>query len=223
MKLKTTIRDVDKRFRAALVPFARAARTDLLSALRSTQDRAERLGVIDQWEARWRGQATNIGNVSLARQYATIGRQIDQKFQKAGVEPPPSRYPQGRDRENLQALRTNFISSTAAQARDLAEVGASNSILSSLGSSGVRRIDRDARRLASRAVHVAATSMMRNAMEDVGVDRFVWVTSKDSRVRREHRELQGKVFRLDRGAPGVGLPGQDFGCRCTMELITSGS
>lgn len=51
----------------------------------------------------------------------------------------------------------------------------------------------------------------------IGINRFVWDTSSDERVRDTHRELDGKVFAYD-FPPIVGsrvvLPGEDYRCRC---------
>lgn len=51
------------------------------------------------------------------------------------------------------------------------------------------------------------------------VSLFVWRTRKDSRVRPEHAALDGKVFRFAQGAPGQGLPGEPYGCRCSAEPL----
>ena len=56
--------------------------------------------------------------------------------------------------------------------------------------------------------------------QDLGVESYVWSTSKDIRVRLDHAEHEGKVFRYD--APPVvdvrtgrrGNPGDDYQCRC---------
>lgn len=48
-----------------------------------------------------------------------------------------------------------------------------------------------------------------------GIERYVWRTMQDNRVRMEHVEKDGKVFRVDEGI----LPGQDFGCRCWAEPV----
>lgn len=45
------------------------------------------------------------------------------------------------------------------------------------------------------------------------IERYIWRTMQDNRVRMEHVEKNGKVFRVDEGI----LPGQDFGCRCWAE------
>lgn len=49
--------------------------------------------------------------------------------------------------------------------------------------------------------------------QEMGVDKFRWLTSKDERVRDSHRVLEGKVFSYD-NPPNVGLPGEDYRCRC---------
>ena len=56
--------------------------------------------------------------------------------------------------------------------------------------------------------------------EEVGIDNYIWSTSHDSRVRHDHRELQGKVFSFsnppitDKATGARNNPGEDFGCRC---------
>ena len=48
----------------------------------------------------------------------------------------------------------------------------------------------------------------------VGVEEYIWTTSKDSRVRPEHRAREGKRFRWDTPPPD-GHPGEAIQCRCT--------
>lgn len=47
----------------------------------------------------------------------------------------------------------------------------------------------------------------------LGIDRYVWQTSGDERVREEHAANDGEVFRWDR-PPVTGHPGDDVNCRC---------
>lgn len=47
-----------------------------------------------------------------------------------------------------------------------------------------------------------------------GVERYVWTTSGDERVREEHAALEGQVFSW-LAPPAVGHPGDDYQCRCT--------
>lgn len=60
---------------------------------------------------------------------------------------------------------------------------------------------------------------------DAGINKYVWSTSHDARVRQDHRELNGKVFRFDQ-PPVTNLhtmarnnPGEDFGCRCIARPV----
>lgn len=63
--------------------------------------------------------------------------------------------------------------------------------------------------------------------EDVGIRRYVWSSSHDSRVRPLHRELNGHIFSFDN--PPIAdartgeraNPGEAYGCRCVAIPILS--
>ncbi|MBI5426784.1 MAG: hypothetical protein HZA02_00725 [Nitrospinae bacterium] len=46
--------------------------------------------------------------------------------------------------------------------------------------------------------------------------RYIWRTRRDSQVRSEHAEREGKVFDWN-NPPKGGNPGEDYGCRCWAE------
>lgn len=48
---------------------------------------------------------------------------------------------------------------------------------------------------------------------ELGITRFEWQTSEDSRVREEHVILNGQIFEYS-NPPSEGLPGQPIDCRC---------
>ena len=54
--------------------------------------------------------------------------------------------------------------------------------------------------------------------EDAGIEEYMWSDSGDERVRRSHKELNGKIFRWDdppTNSDGRTChPGEDYGCRC---------
>ena len=60
---------------------------------------------------------------------------------------------------------------------------------------------------------------------EAGVTRYIWRTSKDQRVRDQHKHLEGKIFFysqppiVDRATGRKANPGCDFGCRCVDEPI----
>lgn len=48
-----------------------------------------------------------------------------------------------------------------------------------------------------------------------GINKYVWTTSLDERVRDEHAELEGETFSWDgEGDPDEGHPGEAVNCRC---------
>lgn len=57
---------------------------------------------------------------------------------------------------------------------------------------------------------------------DLGVEKFVWRTSNDERVRESHAELEGEVFSWDDPPTvegEVAIPGSAILCRCTAEPV----
>lgn len=60
--------------------------------------------------------------------------------------------------------------------------------------------------------------------QNLGVTKAVWITGGDERVRKAHKERDGKEFELSKGCYSSVdkkwlLPGTDYQCRCTYELI----
>jgi len=64
--------------------------------------------------------------------------------------------------------------------------------------------------------------MTRENYKRANVDRYVWTTTRDERVRDEHAELDGKVFSFD-DPPEPGNPGEDFQCRCVAFPVFDGA
>lgn len=56
---------------------------------------------------------------------------------------------------------------------------------------------------------------LKSLWSENGIDKYVWRTMQDNRVRPEHIEKDGKIFSVNEGI----LPGQDFGCRCWAEAV----
>lgn len=47
----------------------------------------------------------------------------------------------------------------------------------------------------------------------LGIEKYIWQTSGDERVRDDHAKNDGETFRWDK-APLTGHPGEDINCRC---------
>lgn len=54
----------------------------------------------------------------------------------------------------------------------------------------------------------------------LGVEKFIWRTAHDDRVRDEHADLDGEEFPWDE-PPDEGIPGEPINCRCFAEPIIS--
>lgn len=63
---------------------------------------------------------------------------------------------------------------------------------------------------------------------DAGVTEYVWQTAGDSRVRDDHKRLDGRTFRysqppiVDEATGRRGNPGTDFQCRCVANPVIPG-
>jgi SPP1 gp7 family putative phage head morphogenesis protein len=66
-------------------------------------------------------------------------------------------------------------------------------------------------------------AMNRERNQALGIEEYVWRTSKDERVRESHAKRDGKRFRWDdppAGGPAEGgHPGEAINCRCTAEPV----
>jgi len=58
--------------------------------------------------------------------------------------------------------------------------------------------------------------LTRRRQTDLGLDRYIWRTVLDERVRKEHRRREGRVFSWD-DPPPDGHPGEPINCRCFAE------
>lgn len=51
---------------------------------------------------------------------------------------------------------------------------------------------------------------------NLGIDQYIWRTSRDERVREKHLQREGQIFSWNE-PPDGGHPGQEVNCRCTAE------
>jgi SPP1 gp7 family putative phage head morphogenesis protein len=53
----------------------------------------------------------------------------------------------------------------------------------------------------------------------LGVEKFIWRSVHDARVRPLHRQLDGETFKYPKGHPTEGLPGEPINCRCFADPV----
>ncbi len=64
-----------------------------------------------------------------------------------------------------------------------------------------------------------SSSLNKFRQEKAGVKKYMWITSKDSRVRPSHQANSRKIFSWDTEPAITGHPGNDYNCRCTGSAI----
>lgn len=82
---------------------------------------------------------------------------------------------------------------------------------------------RKAKFLAKQETKLITSKFNIERYKSVGVTKYKWSTSNDSRVREDHKELNGKVFQWDEAViddhGNRGNPGEAFGCRCIARPV----
>lgn len=64
------------------------------------------------------------------------------------------------------------------------------------------------------------SALTADRFQGAGIGRFLWISSRDLRVRELHKELHGKEFSYASGGhPTEGLPGQPIQCRCVQRPV----
>ncbi len=70
-----------------------------------------------------------------------------------------------------------------------------------------------ARVIAADQANKFTQALNQRRQEALGIDKFVWVTQRDERVRDTHAARDGKVLSWAKPAGGI-LPGEEVNCRC---------
>jgi len=65
-------------------------------------------------------------------------------------------------------------------------------------------------------------ALTRVRQTSLGLEKYIWRTSRDERVRETHLVKEGRVFSWDDPPSDTGHPGQDYQCRCTAEPYIEG-
>lgn len=78
--------------------------------------------------------------------------------------------------------------------------------------------DRRAKLIARDQTSKLNSALNQQRQQNLGVEEYEWVTSKDERVRESHKQNNGKIFRWD-SPPPTGHPGEEIQCRCVAKPI----
>lgn len=181
---------------------------------------------------------------SLARKYAQSGsewneRQIRKQFLKVlGLQPVLNEPYLGPLQDEFVKENVDLITSIPADAFDKIEQKVRNAVSSGRLSTDLaaeledefgddiaevtENVKARARLIARDQIAKLNSDLNRSRMQNLGIAKYKWRTSKDERVRATHRALEGKVFAWT-DPPNINgkrlHPGQDYQCRCTAEPV----
>lgn len=74
--------------------------------------------------------------------------------------------------------------------------------------------------LAKQEISLLTSKFKQAKYQELGVNKYKWSSSQDSRTRPDHKELNGKIFSFDdppiedKSKGTKANPGEPFGCRC---------
>lgn len=74
--------------------------------------------------------------------------------------------------------------------------------------------------LAKQEISLLTSKYKESKYQSAGIKKYKWSTSKDSRVRQDHKDLDGKIFSFDdppienKDTGNRANAGEPFGCRC---------
>lgn len=77
--------------------------------------------------------------------------------------------------------------------------------------------DKRARLIARDQVAKLNAAVTETRQKKMGITNYFWRTSRDERVRKTHKDNEGKRFAWDNPPSKTGHPGSDVQCRCTAE------
>jgi SPP1 gp7 family putative phage head morphogenesis protein len=121
-------------------------------------------------------------------------------------------YIQNWSQENIIKLRQNILESTMTGKRSENLI---NSIVSNYNVSRNK-----AKFLARQETSLLMSKIREERFKLMGVRKYKWSGAMDQRERKDHKELQGKIFAwdnppiIDKKTGRRANPGEDFGCRC---------
>jgi SPP1 gp7 family putative phage head morphogenesis protein len=63
------------------------------------------------------------------------------------------------------------------------------------------------------------SDLTRYRLKSIGVNKYIWRTVNDNRVREAHNAREGNIYSFDKPPVGGQNPGQEIRCRCRAEAI----
>lgn len=127
-------------------------------------------------------------------------------------------------KNNLELYIKNFLDEETKKLRDEVEqsvnAGYRAEHLKELIKERYRVSESKAEFLAKQETSLLTSKYTQMRYKDAGINKYIWSTSGDNRVRHDHKELDGKIISyddppiVDKATGRKAHAGEDFGCRC---------
>lgn len=127
-------------------------------------------------------------------------------------------------KNNLELYIKNFLDEETKKLRDEVEesvnAGYRAEHLKELIKERYRVSESKAEFLAKQETSLLTSKYTQMRYKDAGINKYIWSTSGDNRVRHDHKELDGKIINyddppiVDKATGRKAHAGEDFGCRC---------
>lgn len=213
----------------------RPAKEDLIRRLQGTG-----LGfsdynlIVRSWSDAWRQRYSaeerqNLLKIEpgLDRIRRVIASQVTAQLKDAGYALPDDFAPIAVERKirQLSSAATQTVTTQANATLELASQTIQQAAIAELPPAKVieivKQIEAPKRRVQMSARDATGTLLaitQRTFFKAAGVEKAIWRTKRDNRVRDTHRAREGKIYDIDKGLGGI-QAGQEPGCRCIAEPI----
>ncbi len=124
-----------------------------------------------------------------------------------------------RNAELITSVEERHLDDVAAAVTEAVEKGRSTRDLARDIEERFGISQRRAALVARNEVGTLNSQITQKRQTDLGIRRFRWRDSGDTKVRPLHARIDGQVYTWARGHPTEGRPGEPINCRCTAEPV----
>ena len=183
--------------------------------------------LIQDFKTRFQDIYYNIINNVIRQSKTNLieeGISINLKFDKKITEQIAQDYT-----NNLDLYIKNFTNTQINQLRQIIEKNVNQGLRKEMLIEEIQEkfnISKSkAKFLARQETALLTSNIQKQNMQRAGIEYYMWDSSRDNKVRPDHAELNGKIFRFD--TPPVvnqktgarANAGEDFGCRCVQRPV----
>jgi SPP1 gp7 family putative phage head morphogenesis protein len=173
-------------------------------------------------------QAEDLANDMVKRTREFGIHQVDRQIMAVAGVSPNLRYPNTNARikmiieENIRLIKSlpeRYYDEVSRVIRDGVAKGKGIKTIQSGLKKASDGVISNAKIIARDQVGSTLAEITRQRQTQAGLDRYVWSSVGDNRVRDTHEEWDGQIFTWKEGSPNGTHPGQEIQCRCIAQVV----